>query len=183
MGMKQEILPPAVQDGEETDLRAEVSGIGGNGLKSGGAGGKQDFVQQRLVAQDQIVDLFGDGEDHVVVLTLIAAIQVTLSPDKQSRASSLVVRQQFSLPAFHPLRPGPVLTFRTVAVAAGVVGVSFFGAVAALLPIASERGGTARFDGVHQPELMERQVMPLTVPGSVDAEDAGHLEGGPVQAD
>src|ERR1022692_966930 len=66
-----------------------------------------------------------------------------------------------------------------MSVAAGVVGDSFFGAVAALLPIASERGGTARFDGMHKPELMERQAMLLAVPGPVGAEDVGHLEGGP----
>jgi len=70
-----------------------------------------------------------------------------------------------------------------VAVAAGVVGVSFFGAVAALLPIASERGGTAGFDVVHQPELMERQAILFAVPCAVEAEDAGHLEGGPGHAD
>lgn len=32
---------------------------------------------------------------------------------------------------------------------------------------------------MHQPELMERQNMLLAVPGTVEAEDAGHLEGGP----
>src|ERR1019366_5366075 len=41
------------------------------------------------------------------------------------------------------------------------------------------RGGPARFDGMHQPELMERQAMLLAVPGPVGAEDVGHLEGGP----
>ena len=154
--MKQHILSPAVQNGEETDLRAKVAGIGGNGLKRSGAGGEQDFIQLRFVAQNQVVELFGDGEDHVVV----------------------VDGQQLSLPAFHPLRPRRILAFRTVTVATGVIGVSFFGAVAALLPIASQRGGTAGFDGMHQAELMERQAMLLAVPGAVSAEDAGHLEGG-----
>ncbi|HZL55929.1 MAG TPA: hypothetical protein VFC21_02540 [Bryobacteraceae bacterium] len=51
--------------------------------------------------------------------------------------------------------------------------------MAALLPIASQRGGTARFDVVHQPELMERQSVLLAVSRAVEAEDAGHLEGGP----
>jgi hypothetical protein len=161
VGMKQQILSPAVQNREETDLCAEVAGIGGNGLQRGGAGGEQDLIQQRLVAQNQIVELFRDGENHVVVID----------------------GQQFSLPAIDPLRPGQILALRAMSVAAGVVGVSFFGAVAALLPMAPERGGTARFDGMHQPELMKRQCMLLAIPGAVGAEDAGHLEGGPGQAD
>ena len=134
-----------------------MAGIGGDGLKGGGAGGKQGLVQLRLVTQNQVVELFGDGEDHVVIID----------------------GQQFSLPAFDPLRPRQILAFRTVPVAAGVIGISFFGAVAALLPIASERGGTARFDGMHQAELMEGQAMLFAVPRTVEAEDAGHLEGGP----
>jgi hypothetical protein len=62
---------------------------------------------------------------------------------------------------------------------AGVIGASFFGAVTALLPVAPERRGTARLDGVHQTELMEGQAMLFAVPGAVGVEDAGHLEGGP----
>jgi len=37
-------------------------------LQSGGAGGEQDLVEQRFVAQDQIVELFGNGENHVMVI-------------------------------------------------------------------------------------------------------------------
>jgi hypothetical protein len=70
-----------------------------------------------------------------------------------------------------------------MSVTAGVIGVSFFGAVAALLPIAPERGGTTRFDSLHQSELMKRQGMLFAVSGAVGAEDASHLEGGPGQAD
>ena len=66
--------PVVREDRKETDLRAEMAGIGGNGLQSGSAGGEQDLIHLRFVAQDQIVELFGDGEDHVVILTLIAAI-------------------------------------------------------------------------------------------------------------
>ena len=157
VGVEQEMLSPAVQYREETDLRTQVAAVRGNRLKSSGAGGEQDFIQDRLVAQNQIIELFRNGENYVVV----------------------VDRQQFSLPACDPLCPGQILAFRTVTIATGVVGVSFFGAVAAFLPIASERGGTTRFDGMHQPELMEWQAMLFAVPGTVGAEDAGHLKGGP----
>lgn len=97
--MKQQILPPAVQDGEEADLRAEVAGIGGDGGESGGACGEQDLVQRRFVAQDQVVELLGDGENDVMV----------------------VDGQQFILPAVDPLRARRVAALRAVAVAAGVV--------------------------------------------------------------
>ena len=51
--------------------------------------------------------------------------------------------------------------------------------MAALLPVASERGGTAGFDGLHQSELMEGQAMFFAIPGTVGAEDVGDLKGGP----
>ena len=157
VGMKQEVLPPAVENGKETDARAEVAGIGGDGLQSGGAGGKQDFVQRRLIPQDQIVELFGDGENHVVVID----------------------GQQFPLPAFDPLSPGPALAFRTMTVTTGVIGNPFVVALAAPLQVASQSGGAARFDGVHQLELMEGQAIFPAVLGTVGAEDAGHLKSGP----
>lgn len=135
MGMEQQILSPAVQHREEADLCAEVAGIGGNSLQGSGAGGEQDFIDLLFVAQHQIVELFGKGENHVVVFD----------------------GQQFSLPAFDPACPRQVLAFRTVPVAAGVVGNPFLVAVAAAVPMASERGGTADFYGMHQPELMERK--------------------------
>jgi hypothetical protein len=86
-----------MQNREEADPRTEVAGIGSYGLQRGGAGGEQDFVQHRLVAQDQIVELFGDGENHVVVIN----------------------GQQLSFPAFDPLSACQVLALRTVSVAAG----------------------------------------------------------------
>jgi hypothetical protein len=60
-------------------------------------------------------------------------------------------RQQFGLPVGKPLRPLAVLTFRTVTVAAGVVGDARVIALAAFFDMAAERGSAAHFDRTHHP--------------------------------
>ncbi len=90
---------------------AEVSGIARDGEQRFGRGAEKDAIDDCFVGKGEAGDRLRHGEDDVKVLTLIAAGQVTLSPDKQSHATSLVVRQQFSLPAFEP--PDTVRTLMT----------------------------------------------------------------------
>jgi hypothetical protein len=47
--MMQEVLAPGVEHAEETDLRAEMLGIGRNLQQSGGGGAKQEIVDDFLV--------------------------------------------------------------------------------------------------------------------------------------
>ena len=131
VGMMQQILSPGMKNAEEADVRAEVLRIARDGEQRFGRGAEEDAVHRLLVVKGEAGDLLRQREDDVEVLTLIAAGQVTLSPDKQSHATSLVVRQQFSLPAFEPLHAIRALTFRAVAVAAGVIAVARVTALAA----------------------------------------------------
>jgi len=50
-----ELLSPAVEDGEEADLGAQVFGIGGDGAESGRYGLEQQVVDDGLVLQGQQV--------------------------------------------------------------------------------------------------------------------------------
>src|SRR5258708_4002399 len=53
MRMNLEILPPGMQDAEESDLGAEVFGIGGDLQQSRGAGAEQEIVNNPFVLQGQ----------------------------------------------------------------------------------------------------------------------------------
>src|SRR5215471_13420063 len=59
--------PPAVQDGGETDARAEMTGVGGDGEHGLGGHPEQQVVNCRLVMESDVGDLGGYGEDHVEV--------------------------------------------------------------------------------------------------------------------
>ena len=155
--MKQQILAPGVEDGEEPDFSAEMLRVGGNDRHGGRAGCKQQLVKQLFVAQGQIVELLGDGEHDVVV----------------------VDGQQFALPAFEPFGSGQIPALGAMAVTAGVVGNALMKAVAADLHMPTQRGGPARLDGPHQTQLIVRQGMMCAVPLAVDAEDIGQLDGWP----
>jgi hypothetical protein len=49
VGMKVERLPPSVQHGDEADLGAEMTGVGGDGAQGRGGAAKQDVIDDTLV--------------------------------------------------------------------------------------------------------------------------------------
>src|SRR5450432_1177613 len=145
-----------MKNGEESDFGAEMFGIAGNALKSGGAGLKHQVVDDLLVLKGEAVQLRRDGEDDVEVRN----------------------RQQFGLAPLQPFRPCQILTFWAVAVAAGVVANALMLAVAALFFVPAQGRGAAAFDGSHQAVLMREQSIVRAVSWPVAAEDVGHFEGG-----
>ena len=154
--MKSEVLSPGVENGEESDVCAEMYGVGGDGLQSGGAGLKQEVVEHFLVVQRQRVESLRDGEDDVKVLH----------------------GQQFGSTPLQPLRPCQILTLGAVAVAAGVVTDALMSAVAALFHVPAKACRAALFDGAHQLVLMHGEAMLLAVTRSESAENVSHLDGG-----
>ena len=54
--MKQQILAPGMQDGEESDLRAKMLGVGGHLHKRLGNGAEQQVVEFNGVLPDQCVE-------------------------------------------------------------------------------------------------------------------------------
>jgi hypothetical protein len=65
MRMEQQVLTPTVQHGEETDLCAEMFGVGGDLEQSLGRGVKQQVVEDLLVDQGQMREMMRRGEDDV----------------------------------------------------------------------------------------------------------------------
>jgi len=93
-------LPPGVQDGEEADLRAQTTRIGGQRRHGLGRRREKDGVDRRLVLEGDRGEGRGHGEYDMEVWN----------------------RQQFGLPVSQPLRARGALAFWTVPVATGVVG-------------------------------------------------------------
>ena len=151
-------LAPGVEDGEETDLGAEVAGVGGNGAERLGNGPEEETVDDGLVLGGYLGDRRRDGEDDVEVL---GGQQVRPAP-------------------FEPRGPGQRLTGRTVAVATGVVPDAAMTAVVALLDVAAEGGGAALLDGRHHPALRRGEGGPGLNPKgvAVAAEDLRHGDRG-----
>src|SRR5205823_4893679 len=65
--MKQDVLPPGVQHGGETDFRSQVPGRGGNLLQGAGGGSEQDIKKDGLVAESERIQFLRNGEDDVEV--------------------------------------------------------------------------------------------------------------------
>ena len=68
VGMKEEILSPTVEHGEEADLGTEMFGIGSDGGQGLGRGSEQDAVDDIFVLVSHGGDLFGEGEDDMKIV-------------------------------------------------------------------------------------------------------------------
>jgi hypothetical protein len=68
MGMKKQVLSPAVEYGKEADLGSQMSGIGSDGEQGFGRGSKQDAVNDLFVLVSEGSDLFGNGEDDMEIV-------------------------------------------------------------------------------------------------------------------
>ena len=67
VGMKEEILSPSVEHGEEADLGAQMLGIGSDGGQGLGRGSEQNAVDELFVLVSNGRDLFGEGEDDMKI--------------------------------------------------------------------------------------------------------------------
>jgi len=154
MGVMQQVLSPGVEDGKETEPGAEVFGVGGEGEQGGGAGAKQEVIDELGVLQSEVGQRGGKGEHDVEVGD----------------------GQQFGFPAFDPLGARQSLALWAMPVTAGVIADASSLAVVALLDVAAQGRRAAGFDGAHHPQLMARQAMGLAVGGTVTSKNVGHLQ-------
>jgi len=67
VGMKEEILSPTVEHGEEADLGAEMFGIGSDGRQGLGRGSEQNAVDEIFVLVSNRGNRFGEGEDDMKI--------------------------------------------------------------------------------------------------------------------
>jgi len=138
-----QVLPPGVQYGEEADLRAQVLRVAGNGKQRGRHSAEQDLVDDFFVVESDGSNLFRHREDHVEVLH----------------------RQQFGEALLDPAFPCQPLALGTMPVPAGTIDDARVLAVVAPFDGATQCGGTAVLDGLHEAMLMQGQGMRL--PGSL----------------
>ena len=68
MGVQSQILPPGMEHGEETNLGAQMFGIGGDGLQGLGRRTEENAVDRRLVLMSDGGNLFGQRQNDVKIL-------------------------------------------------------------------------------------------------------------------
>ncbi len=114
--MRLQGLSPGMQDAEESDLRAEMFGVGGHFQQGGRRGLEQESKQDLLILPDQRHEAVRHAEDQVVV----------------------AYRQEFLLPLMQPLLPGIGLTLRAVPITARVVRDGLITAAQALVAVPAD---------------------------------------------
>jgi hypothetical protein len=157
MGMEEEILSPAVQDGREADFSPQVFGIPREHGECAGRGVEEEIVEGALVAQGQGVEFMGESEDEVEVADRQQAFQAVLQP----------------------LGSLEGLTLRAMAVAAGIVGDANVSATSAGIAVPTQCGTSTLFDPTHHPALRSRGLVDTTIFLTVYPENVGDLEPGP----
>src|SRR5580692_11352550 len=159
MRMVQQVLPPRVQNGEESDLRSQMFGIAGDGIERMRGGPEQNIVNHFPVVIRYPRNLFRQGEDHVKVFD----------------------RQQLRPARFHPPGPRRRLAFRTMTVTARVVADSRVRTLGAFFDVTAQRCRTTLYDGIDRALLFAEQTMALAIGGSITAKNIGQLESRLVQ--
>lgn len=67
VGMVHQVLTPCVENAEKANLCAEMFWIGADLQESGGAGSKQECVEQLFIVQHQVSERVGNREDQMHV--------------------------------------------------------------------------------------------------------------------
>jgi hypothetical protein len=147
---------PGVEDGGESDARAEVLGVGRDGDQGLGGGFEQQVINDGLVLIGDVGDRSRQGEDDVEVRH----------------------GQEFGLAVGQPLLGSDGLALWAMPIAAGVVRDPQVGAGLAALDMTAQRRRSATLDRRHDLELAEAHMagMGRTPSRSAVAEDVRHLD-------
>jgi hypothetical protein len=160
MGVGCEFLTPGVQNAEEADLRAEMSGIASDFEKCFRTGAKQEIIEDLSVLQGQWSQPLRKGEDHMDVAR----------------------REKFSSACCDPPFPGRGLTLRAVPVSAGVVRDSgAMPAAGALIEMTAQCGGATPPNGQQHFDMLPTEPVAISFDESSSrcADEIGHLQGRP----
>src|SRR5882724_4243352 len=158
--MMEKILPPGVQDGEESDLCPQTFGIGSDGGQGFGRGSEQNAVDEIFVLVSNGRDLFGEREDDMKIWRL----------------------QNFRFPFFDPFRSRQRLALGAMPVATAVVAGTLVRTAVAPLEMTAEGRRSAHFDRGYDTPLCggERRTMLLTIGFTIAAEDVRHFQLGAI---
>jgi hypothetical protein len=160
VGMKEEILSPTVEHGEEADLGAEMFGIGSDGGQGLGCGSEQNAVDESFVLVSNGGDWFGQGEDDMKIRS----------------------RENFRFPFFDPFRPRQRLALGAMSVATAIVSVTLVRTAIAVLEMTTQGRRPAHLDRGHDASLCrgERRTMLLAIGFTIAAEDVRHFQLGEI---
>src|SRR4051794_7468718 len=155
-----ESLPPGVEHTEETNLRAQMLGIGRDLQQGFGAGLKEQLVDDLLIMERQPRKFMRQGEHHVEITDV----------------------QQFLLPVSQPTVASVSEALRAVPIAARVIRDGAMTATRATIQMTAECRGAAAFDGAKHFQLLPGQpgAVALDEVLTMLSNDIGHLEGGPI---
>ena len=135
VGVMVQLLAPGVEDGEATDLGAEMLGGPGDILERLGDRAKEQPIEEARVLERQRPEVMRQGKDHMAVGGL----------------------EDLPLSGGEPCRLGRAVTFGTAAVAAGVIRLRFVPTVVALGDMAAQGGRATQRDGAQSPVLRARR--------------------------
>src|SRR5271165_1626869 len=159
VGMNLEVLSPAMEHAEESDVGSQMLWIASEFQQRSGTGAEEQIVEQPFVLEDQRAEFVRQGEDDVEVR----------------------YGQQLSRTRGQPLGARVPLALGTVPIAARVEGDGLMAAASALVEMTAQCRGAAADDGIEHLAMPPCKVRLVLVPEAVArcADDVGHLEGGP----
>jgi hypothetical protein len=160
VGVKEEILSPTVEHGEEADFGAEMIGIGSDGRQGFGGGSEQDAVDNIFVLVSNGGDRFREAEDDMEIRS----------------------RENFRFSFFDPFGTRQGLALGAMSVAAAIVSVTLVRTAVAVLEMTTESCRAAHFDRGHDASLGrgERRTMLLAIGFTIAAEDVRHFQLGAI---
>src|SRR5690349_19891716 len=141
MWMSGEFLAPRMQDTEEANLGAEVSGIASDFEEGFRTGAEQEMVKDFLVLQHQGSQATRQGEDHMEI----------------ARGEKLLLARS------DPAVPSGGLTLRAMAIAATVIGDGdTMSAAHALIEMTAESGGPTTPNGPQYFDVLPMEPMAVS---------------------
>jgi len=132
VGMMDQRLSPGVQNRQDANLSAKVSGLGRDFLQRLGTSPEQDLVEPFLILQGNGRQFMRHCEHDMKVMN----------------------GEQFRSPLLHPRRPCKISAFWAVPVAARVVDLFSMSAMFAFLQVAAEFGRAAVANGGYHAGLL-----------------------------
>jgi hypothetical protein len=142
-----------VQDADKSDLSAQMLGISGKFKKSLRNGSEQNVIEDSLIPQNKRIEFCRNGKDNMEVWH----------------------GKKVFFPLLEPFFFFKELALRAMSVSARVIRYPHTATGVAFIHMTSQLCGPASFNSSHGAELIEWHFMPLSVRGTVLAEDIGHL--------
>ena len=151
VGMVHEVLSPRVKNGNEPGLHPET--LTRKFRERLGGGFEKDVIENFPVSQGKGIELVRQREDDVEVLD----------------------GEELFPPGLDPFFFFEELALRAVPVPARVVGYLEVAALLALVDVSPQTCRSADLDGVHGAQVVQGELMGVSVRGAVSAEDVGRL--------